>query len=652
VVRKPNRTFFLVLLTLVWSGVVLVGYYYWHKPVSLLQVGALGRTTLDWILGAALTGLAGGAGRRLVQLGEGTSWERVVVQAAVGVGLLGFFWLGLGALGFYSPWMAWGALVFGWAILRREIAGWFLELGTTGQIWARTGVFGRALALGSGALMAGQALFASMPPTKWDALMYHLELPRRYLEMGAFRFVEANPYWGHPQAGEMIYTWAMALGREQTAVITGFCMMAVLLVGILGVASTAYGEEAGWLAVAALLLGSSFAGMLGWGYVDGLAALIGLAALLILLQSRASEHAILLGCLTGLAAGVKLTAGILLVPVLLVLALDNTRKGIRRWGRVMLAAAATMAVFSPWLAKNMLSTGNPLFPHVWPTIWASKERIAYYSGTGRSLGNQIAWLPIAATWLGIEGGSGYASDVGPLLILFAVPGLVARPQKRDSKMLIAFVATGWAAIIAGAHFSHYLQQVRLYYVLLPGVALAAAMGWRVTEGISTAAVRLNRVLRALTVLVLIFSLWKEATAVARLDPAGVLLATNSEEQYLDDSLGWYAPVMRALHELPENSRTLFLWEPRGLYAPSTAQADTWIDRWYLDRKLIGSPDAILRSWREQGFSHLLVYTVGAEYERRTRPELKASDWAALDELLASLEEPISFGGTYQLYRLR
>jgi hypothetical protein len=208
------------------------------------------------------------------------------------------------------------------------------------------------------------------------------------------------------------------------------------------------------------------------------------------------------------------------------------------------------------------------------------------------------------------------------------------------------------AIVAGTCFSHYLQQVRLYYVLLPSMALAAGMGWHVTERISAAGVRLNRVLGVLAILVLILGIWREAIVVARLNPAGALLATNSEEQYLDDALGWYAPVMRALHELPEDSRTLFLWEPRGLYAPLNTKPDVWIERWYLDRQSIGSPDAILRSWREEGFSHLLVYTVGAGYEHGTRPELKASDWVALNELLASLEEPISFGGTYQLYRLR
>jgi hypothetical protein len=651
IVRNRSRAFLILTMTVAWSAVVLLGYYFWHKPMTLSHASALGRTLIDWLLGVVLVGLAGGCGRRIIPLNERTPWERFVVQAAVGLGIMSLLWLGFGVLGLYSAWAAWATLMIGWVLFRRDTVGWLLEAKAAGRIWNRTGVFGRILAVGSGILVAGQALFASTPPTKWDALMYHLELPRRYLLAGGLHFVEGNPYWGHPQIGEMIYTLAMALGREETAVITGFCLMLVLLLGIIGATFDSYGADSGWIAAAALLVGSSFLGMFGWGYVDGLAALYGLAALLLLISGRATDQALLVGCLIGFAAGVKLTAGVLLVPVVAVMATENNTASTKRWAPVLLAVLAGLVVFAPWLLKNLLTTGNPLYPHVWPTAWVSQDRLANYSGMGRYLGDQIAWLPLAATWLGVEGGGGFATDLGPLLVIFAVPGLLAYRRERNSKILVAFVAMGWSAIAAGTWYSHYLQQVRLYYVLLPSVALAAGIGWHTVRRIATAGVRLGKVLGAVTILVLVLSIWKEAISLTHLNPAGVLLGTVSEERYLDDSLGWYAPTMRALHLLPEHSHTLFLWEPRGLYAPPNAQADVWIDRWYTDRRIHGNSDAIVQAWRQLGFTHLLQYQFGADFMRQDSSLLTREDWQALDETIGKLNVIEDFGGVYTLYAL-
>jgi hypothetical protein len=131
----------------------------------------------------------------------------------------------------------------------------------------------------------------------------------------------------------------------------------------------------------------------------------------------------------------------------------------------------------------------------------------------------------------------------------------------------------------------------------------------------------------------------------------VILGQVSSEDYLDASLGEYAPAMRALHGLPQDARVLFLWEPRGLYAPANAAADVWIDRWFLERRSTGEPDAILEAWRREGFTYVLLNRSGAEFERAHRAELTQGDWEALDDLLAKLSLTRDFGGIYQLYSI-
>jgi hypothetical protein len=655
--RNPElRTVWVALAIILWGCLVVVGYYCVHKPVSVAQAASLGRVLLDLAAAAALTCLAGGLGRTVFPADGLNGLERLAIQAGVGYGILGLLWLAMGTLGLYSGATAWLLLALGWIVLRRPSLQWLLEIRAVRQQWEASGWFSRALALGSGALIIGQLPYALAPPAKWDALVYHLELPRRYLEAGRFAFVENNPFWGHPQLFEMLSTWAMALQRPETAVALGWCIAVLFLLGVLGTASRGTSSAGGWIAVAALIAGPSFRGMLAWGYVDGLAALYGLAALTALLHLSGSQQnsrrwAGWAGCFVGLAMGVKLTAGILLPILILVLALSRRNDSPRSWSLVARAGLISLLVFTPWLLKNTLATGNPLYPHIWPTDYANRERLTFYGGSGGALGWQAAWLPLALTWRGVEGAEGFAADVGPLLALLALPGLLARWRQRDAQLVGIWALVGWLAIAVGELFSPYLGQTRLYFVLLPAVALAAAWGWETLQHIVVGQIRLRLVMAVLITLVLVFSLWQDALSLAHLNPAAVLLGTQAVAQYHDQTLGWYAPAMRALHELPAEARPLLLWEPRGLYAPSQAVPDTWIDRWYLERRAAGDPQGILQSWQLQGYTHLLLNDTGADFERNHRQELTEADWEALDALLSRLTLLGDFGGTYHLYSL-
>lgn len=642
------------VIALLWGSAVLIGYYYVHKPFSLSQAAAVARTLVDLCAALALTGLAGGAGRRLLPARELAPLERLAVQAALGWGLFGLLWLGLGLLGLYSSWTAWALLGIGWVILRRENRGWLNELHALKRLWTRMGRFGKALALGNVALVGGQLLFALAPPFKWDTLMYHLELPRRYLQAGRFLFLDGNPYWGHPQLGEMLYTWATALRGWEAAGALGWCFVAVLLLGVLGSTARRAGATAGCLAITALLVGLSFRGMLSWAYVDGLAALYGYAvmvALLSMLDGQPGHWYRWAACFVGFALGIKLTVGILLPIVMLAPILSRKQAAYKWWLPLLEVSAISLVVFLPWLLKNAMFTGNPLYPHIWQTDWMSQDRLAYYRGAGEALGWQSLWLPVAVTWLGVEGSAGFSADIGPLLALFALPGLIARWKAREARLVALWVLVGWLAVVLGAYYSTMLWQTRLYFIMLPPVAVAVGWGWEVMRGIIVSGARLGRVIGVLVILVLTLSLWQDAVSLARLNPAAVLLGTRSSEQYLDDSLGWYAPAMRALHDLPRESRPLLLWEPRGLYAPPQAEPDVWIDRWYVDRRTIGEPQAILQSWRAEGHTHLLVHCSGADFERQNRSELTSADWQALDDLLSCLSPPTDFGGVYRLYSL-
>ncbi|MEM5775686.1 MAG: hypothetical protein AAGU05_11865, partial [Anaerolineaceae bacterium] len=134
-------------------------------------------------------------------------------------------------------------------------------------------------------------------------------------------------------------------------------------------------------------------------------------------------------------------------------------------------------------------------------------------------------------------------------------------------------------------------------------------------------------------------------------PLRVLTGAADEPAYLADTLGWYAPAMQALAELPDGSRTLMLWEARGYYAPLNTAADVWIDRWRADYWIFGSAEAVLAEWKQQGFTHVLYYRSGADLVRETDTALEAAGWQELDRLTSLLPSVQVFGDAYILYRL-
>jgi hypothetical protein len=135
-----------------------------------------------------------------------------------------------------------------------------------------------------------------------------------------------------------------------------------------------------------------------------------------------------------------------------------------------------------------------------------------------------------------------------------------------------------------------------------------------------------------------------------------LLVLRSSEAYQADNLGWYAPAMKELRELPAGSRALMLWETRSFYCWPVCEPDETIDRWLRERYSHGqagprTSEEILNAWQQAGYTHLLYHRLGVDFVRRQSLDYQPSDWQALDDLLARLYPVKDFGDAYTLYRI-
>ncbi len=133
------------------------------------------------------------------------------------------------------------------------------------------------------------------------------------------------------------------------------------------------------------------------------------------------------------------------------------------------------------------------------------------------------------------------------------------------------------------------------------------------------------------------------------NPAAVLIGEESQPAYLTRRLGGLQLAIDGMERLPPDSRVLMLWEPRALYCAPRSVADPWIDRWLLERRLLGAPEVIRQAWGQEGVTHVLLFETGRAFVEQLDPRYTPADWGALDELLHSPRRIEAAGEGYALY---
>lgn len=116
---------------------------------------------------------------------------------------------------------------------------------------------------------------------------------------------------------------------------------------------------------------------------------------------------IIAGLAAGLACACKYTAvPMVLLPMVLASAmLPAGRAGWpRRFARAAVVAAVGVAAFSPWLIKNAVMTGNPVFPlansvfRAYPPGWTQASQDRWDAGHAASGADRTAPARMVATW--------------------------------------------------------------------------------------------------------------------------------------------------------------------------------------------------------------------------------------------------------------
>lgn len=331
-----------------------------------------------WGLGASPARWLLGGGRRDLKL--------ACAAVALGSGVLSFLTLALGLAGLLGHLVAWGLIALGIAAGLPELQRVLQERGARPAdaahvTWPQRVTQYAACAI-LGMPLAVSLIGASLPPgVLWpdeaggyDVLEYHLQAPREYIEAGRIEFLPHNVYAAFPQLAEMQYLLLMHLmGGAWAGAIPAQILHAAY--GVLAVVAIAAWSPTGVARpIAACLAGTTpwlaYLGCLA--YVENpmlfFAAVAG--GLLIDRLDFARTGAAVswrgfagAGLIAGFAAGCKLTAAPMVAAGLAI----GWLVGDRRPPRARVRAAAVFAIasglaFSPWMARNMVQAGNPVYP--------------------------------------------------------------------------------------------------------------------------------------------------------------------------------------------------------------------------------------------------------------------------------------------------
>ncbi len=456
--------------------------------------------------------------RRLGLLDSMTRLERAAIGFAVGTSALGALTLVFGRLGLLTPWASRSGL---FALILLETVTSRLVCGSWLPPWRGGGLLpgdqnppignasivhaeqapreqsgsqlphsgwssGRWLALIAitGPVVVLMALAAMLPTPDFDAIEYHLQGPKEYYLNGRIAFLPHNVYTSMPFAVEMLHLLGMEVlddwflgALAGQLLVAGFAVAtaAVVVACLLRWGSS----RAAWFGAVAYLTTPWVYRLGAIPYVEGPLCLYhaGLVWGGLLAWDTVGKERPRFWGLTGLLAGgamaIKYPALLTAVVPLGLVAVAATVRS--RCLRPLLAFGIGSALMvSPWLIKNAIDTGNPVYPLAYKvfggTNWTPEQDAKWSNGHASSLQGKQP-ITLAAFWTSVVDVAGRSDWQTSLFTALAPLALLRKGSRRFALVLWAYAAF---LFLSWWFFTHRLD--RFWLGLLPVLAMLAGLG--------------------------------------------------------------------------------------------------------------------------------------------------------------------------------
>ena len=423
----------------------------------------------------------------------------------------------------------------------------------------------------SAQIVLGILVFLSLslalaPAFATDALVYHLAVPKAYLEAGGIINLPNNVFSFYPQHTEMLYLFALAIGTDHLAQLTGLGIVFLLLIAL-----HQYYRQKG-SATYALLVPTVFLSTPAFftvaysAYVDLQAAAYTFMAFYAWENWKSRKQTgwfYMMVMFVGTALATKLTAVIALPIAFLGVALHNNSSPKKVLGQCFVLVLGALLFILPWWGKNYFFTGNPFAPFFMQLFggepgmnWdfeRSLQHFQYFSSYGMGHGIlDFLLLPINLTFFGQPHSLRFDGQVGILyfLLLPALYGL----RRQSMPMVITF-------LIFTVFWFTQTQQARLLGTPFAFLVILSIKG--LEEWFSSEPGNVDRqgknFLLAVMVLGLLFNTSLIAKAWAQIQPLPYLFQKESREPFLMRQLKSYPVYLSANHLVDRDEKILLVY---------------------------------------------------------------------------------------------
>ena len=634
---RPHRFMILAYLTTVVIGVAIL------SPYALFTAVSDGVVALILLGPAALGGLWVVA---LFRLGPMSLRWHLLLGAALGIGVESLVVLGLGLGGLLARPLQIGLLtlaaVLGVMRLARllqspEMPAENTPASTTRwepALWLLTAPF----------LIAALLAAANAPGFIWseegfgyDVLEYHLQMPKEYWIADRIAYAPHNVYANFPANVEMLYLLAMILRADDLDSGTTANMIHLMLGALTVFAAWVAGRElsprAGRLAAICVATTGWLSYLSGLAYVEHGVLFLGMTACALTCRLARSPSMVapdpqpqreshggwfLVGALAGLACGCKYTAVPMIALPVLCAGIVLVGSFRARAARAAVIILGTLTAFSPWLVKNQVMTGNPVFPlansifQAHPPGWDKTSDEQWQRGHSASShheprGNESAlasqhsssgvttsaWLKTRARALWDYVLGDHAQRFGPLIFLLAIASLI-RPRYDRTVSALWLVLVLQLAVWLG--ITHMYARFAVV-TLIPLALLTAHVAARASSVRATC---------TLAIILVAGAAWNFAFVVkshAAESPRGAPVSW-----FYDGELPGYEYLKAVNHELPADAKLLIVGDAKAFYVRRPVDYRTVFNRSpFIEALESTADDARVIEWlRREGFTHVLV----------------------------------------------
>jgi hypothetical protein len=608
-----------------------------------LILGHLSTIALAILLFCVIIAVGRSALSRLTKPPEGRA-EDLAFAGAAGIGVVAAAFLGVSAVVGPHWYTLWGTLAVLGFVARHDLAALPDLVRSTVREVVGTSARESRRRLAIVALLViavALVLLAIQPPSDYDSLAYHLQVPRQWLAQGRLFLPDDNYHTAFVGVSEFLYLPLLSVGAASASQVLNVLILLLLPVSVFATARTIAGARVGrvafWLVFGSpILLQTGVTPM-----VDVTLTFVLIAANLAALKGATDEDGerklILAGALLGVAAGVKylgLLFAVALSPVMIVgLAVIARRSRAQAARALGVTFVAWMLGVAPWAVKNVIMLGNPVYPilsaprvepwlrPLYPDLSVKGADSEAFTTLTRirqpfSLG-RLLLAPASIT------SNANSEDSTPFWALFLAPVALLSAWRWKVAGVVVPSLLYMGLLLGYSRFSN----LRYFIPAIPGLTVGAAVAvWMIRERLSRSGRPILFAVVAVLALPSALAYWH---MVEQRAPVAYAVGRESARAFLGrywETRGLMSVVAWVNAKAEPGAKVILLFDARGFYFDREVREDINIRNWALLEPFARGAGCL----EDLGASFIVVNDASRRYFERRGASMQTLKWDAFD----------------------